>query len=74
MWLRTHFKLDSKSQERKVPELPPKSVFKSLSDKKFNDERLKGLENFIHAVCTDDNFLDENSASFSVLPFSQPEN
>jgi hypothetical protein len=60
VWLRTHFKLDGKFKERKVPDLPPKSMFKSFSDKKFNEERLRGLETFINAICTDDSFLGEN--------------
>jgi hypothetical protein len=63
VWLRTHFKLDSKHKERKVPELPPKAVFKSLSDKKFNNERMKGLEDFLQAICTDETFLEENSTT-----------
>ena len=61
VWLRTHFKLDSSRSERKVPELPPKSVFKSFSDKKFQEERQRGLDTFIQKITKDEMFQDENS-------------
>ena len=61
VWLRTNFKLDASHKERKVPELPPKSIFKSFSDKKFHDERLRGLETFLKAIVTDEMFMDESS-------------
>lgn len=64
MWLRTNFKLDASHKERKVPDLPPKTLFKSFSDKKFHDERQRGLEQFLKAIVSDEAFMDENSTSF----------